>query len=95
MVFYPCFTCTTHIGLVAHRHSYQAPAACDYNEVGRTELSRRLPYSNRMQQLTNANHDSPKENNWSFSLRFHMGKKCFTNFTNNSACIHPGRLPSA
>jgi hypothetical protein len=23
MVFDPCFTCTTDIGLVAHRHSYQ------------------------------------------------------------------------
>jgi hypothetical protein len=29
MVFDPCFTCTTDIGLVAHRHSYQRVAACD------------------------------------------------------------------
>jgi hypothetical protein len=25
----PCFTCTTDIGLVAHRHSYQGASACD------------------------------------------------------------------
>jgi hypothetical protein len=25
----PCFTSTTDIGLVAHRHSYQGAAACD------------------------------------------------------------------
>jgi hypothetical protein len=45
----PCFTCTIDIGLVAHRHSYQGAAACDDNEVGRRELSRRFTYTNRVQ----------------------------------------------
>jgi hypothetical protein len=29
MVYDPCFTCTTDIGLVAHRYSYPGAAACD------------------------------------------------------------------
>jgi hypothetical protein len=90
-VFYdPRFTCTTDIGVVAHRHSYQGAAACDYNEVGRRELSGRFPYSNRMQQLTNANHDSPKGTAGHSLEGFTWETKCSTNITKCSAFIHPG-----
>lgn len=84
-----------HRSLVAQRHSYQAAAACDYNEVGRTELSRRFPCSNRVQRLTNANHDYPREELLVVLLKVSRRKKSFTNLKKCSAFIHPVGLASS
>jgi hypothetical protein len=55
---------------MAHRHSCQAAAACDYSEVGRREPSHICPFSNRVQQLTKANHDYLTEKPLVFLLKF-------------------------
>jgi hypothetical protein len=78
------------IGLVAHRHSYQGAAACDYNEVGRRELSRCLPYSNRVQRLKMRILALQRRTVGLFLEGFAWEETCFTNFTNYSAFIYPG-----
>jgi hypothetical protein len=60
---------------MAQRHSYQAAAACDYSDVGMQEMSRRLPCSNRVLRLTNANYDCPRKELLAVLFKVSRGKQ--------------------